>query len=225
MLKLCAFIRSLIHGFIHSFIHSLLVVVSGSQRRWPVRKLFPSQISSYPSSFKGSLHHAEEPELRFKCMLANEKLWNVQSWHTAARSASCPGGRHGGSQGASERESEREIIHINCKRCHRGQISPEALTASFCVKFLDREPPVCCWILNGNQRRLNKCLPSLFHYCELIRLYLSNFWSWQNVNLSGDFSLLFRQWPAALRLACGNNLNLSPQAAIIVTLLACKLFN
>lgn len=37
----------------------------------------------------------------------------------------------------------RKIIHINCKRCRRGQILPEAVTASFCVKFLDREPPSC----------------------------------------------------------------------------------
>lgn len=56
-------------------------------------------------------------------------------------------------------EGKREIIHINCKRCHRGQILPEVVTASFCVKFLDRKPPACWWILNGNQSWLNKCLP------------------------------------------------------------------
>lgn len=136
-------------------------------------------------------------------------------------------------KGERNREREREII--NCKWCCRGQILPEAVTASFCVKFLDRKPPACWWILNGNQSCLNKCPhppsppthPPLlrFHYCELIRLYLSNFWSWQNVNLSWDFSLLFCLWPAAPGLACCNNLNLSPEALIIVTLLACKLFN
>ena len=45
--------------------------------------------------------------------------------------------------GAVEGRRGRKIIHINCKRCHRGQILPEAMTASFCVKFLDREPPSC----------------------------------------------------------------------------------
>lgn len=44
-------------------------------------------------------------------------------------------------EGEGERESK--IIHINCKRCRRGQILPTAVTASFCVKFLDRKPPAC----------------------------------------------------------------------------------
>lgn len=45
--------------------------------------------------------------------------------------------------GEEGRKGGREIIHINCKRCRGGQIFPEAVTASFCVEFLDIKPPAC----------------------------------------------------------------------------------
>lgn len=124
-----------------------------------LEKITAIKISSYPIELR-VLSNAGEMVLELKCALENERFWNLQSWHRPGATG-CPGGHLWGSdgRGEGERERERKIIHINCKRCRRGQILPEAVTASFCVKFLDRKPPACWWILNGNQSWLNKCLP------------------------------------------------------------------
>lgn len=127
------------------------------------RKITAIKISSYPIELR-VLSNAGEMVLELKCALENERFWNLQLWLRPGATV-CPGGHLCGSVGEGERqregERERKIIHINCKRCRRGQILPEAVTASFCVKFLDRKPPACWWILNGNQSWLNKCLPLL----------------------------------------------------------------
>lgn len=207
--------------------HHLVVNVYGFWKQ----KMAAIKISSYPITSRVEPIVAEMV-LEVKCELENGK-WKVLRLTITAPARSnwvsrwtSLGEGDGGERRGARKGGGRKIIRRNCKRCRGGQTLPEAVTASFCVKFLDREPPSCWWILNGNQSWLNEGPPpSRFHYCELIRLYLSNFWSWQNVNLSWDFSLLFCLWPVALGLACCNNLSLSPEAPIIVTLLACKLFN
>lgn len=130
--------------------------------------------------------------------------------------------------GETERERASKRVYLRIVNGVAGAKScPRRWLLHFVLNFLTESHPRAgeYWMVIRAGWISASPHPHPFHYCELIRLYLSNFCSWQNVNLSWDFSLLFCLWPVALGLACCNNLNLSPEAPIIVTLLACKLFN